>query len=167
MTQETFLPVVATENGKIVYLVGGRKPYPASKKWNPIWWLGNEWDPDPPDWSMPGSSMWLRRINWWFRNPFHNFGRYVLGVGDKNYKVIFERLPPKDAINQPMGLERASLVFDDGKTLPWFFYGGKYFNFYWGWQPTGFAGLKLNKWALLAAPIAPLLFLGLLIRRWV
>jgi len=167
MTQELFFPMVEFENDKLVWVVNWRKPYPLSKKLNPIWWFQNEWDPNPPDWSMPDSPMWLRRFNWWFRNPFHNFGRYVLGVGDQNYRVLFHKAPPKSVDHQPIGLEHASLIFANGKKLPWYFYASKNVSVYWGWQPTGFAGLKLNRWGLVLAPFVPFLYLGLVIRRFI
>ena len=72
-------------------LVHWREKIQLSKKLNLLWWCGNDWDKSPPAWSMPGCEEWLRRLNWWFRNPFHNFGRYVLGVGDQNYIVRITR----------------------------------------------------------------------------
>ena len=46
-------------------------------------------------------------------------------------------------------------MLSDGRKLPWHAYGSEKFVFYWGWQPTGFGGLKLNRWSLLLAPLAP------------
>jgi hypothetical protein len=148
-----------------VMLVDWREKVQLSKKLNLLWWCGNDWDKSPPAWSMPGCEEWLRRLNWWFRNPFHNFGRYVLGVGDQNYIVRITRRDDQFPNGDLKGWEIGEISLSKGRTLPWYSYGSEKFVFYWGWQPTGFGGLKLNRWSILLAPIAPLLFAGLVLRR--
>lgn len=129
--------------------VDGRMPKPAAQKLNPLWWVVNDWDKVPPDWSLPGNSEWLRAVNWWWRNPFHNMGRYVLGVGDQNYWVHITRRDGYKTLTDSKGFshqdlygwEIGELVLDDGARLPWFAYGSDKAVFYAGWQPTGFAGI--------------------------
>lgn len=103
--------------------------------------------------SRPGNSEWLRAVNWWWRNPFHNMGRYVLGVGDQNYWVHITRRDGYKTLTDSKGFsyqdlygwEIGEFVLDDGARLPWFAYGSDKAVFYAGWQPTGFAGIKLNR----------------------
>lgn len=102
--------------------VDGRMPKPAAQKLNPLWWVVNDWDKVPPDWSLPGNSEWLRAVNWWWRNPFHNMGRYVLGVGDQNYWVHITRRDGYKTLTDSKGFshqdlygwEIGELVLDDG-----------------------------------------------------
>jgi hypothetical protein len=60
---------------------------PIWKKFNPVWWLLNDDEPDPPDWQLPGKPYVIRQLSWYARNPFQNFGKYVFGVYDRNYTV--------------------------------------------------------------------------------
>jgi hypothetical protein len=55
---------------------------------NPVWWFLNDDEPDPPDWQLPGKPFVIRQLSWYLRNPLHNFGKYVLGVTDRNYTVV-------------------------------------------------------------------------------
>ena len=48
------------------------------KKWNPIWWAGNDDDAPPQGYSSFG---------WFLRNPFHNFMFYVLGLPMSRWRV--------------------------------------------------------------------------------
>ena len=66
--------------------VTGRVSQPIWKKLNPVWWFLNDDEPDPPDWQLPGKPFIIRQLSWYLRNPLHNFGKYVLGVVDRNYK---------------------------------------------------------------------------------
>jgi hypothetical protein len=50
--------------------------------------LLNDDEPDPPDWQLPGKPFIIRQLSWYLRNPLHNFGKYVLGVTDRNYTVV-------------------------------------------------------------------------------
>jgi hypothetical protein len=67
--------------------VTGRVKQPIWKKLNPVWWLLNDDEPDPPDWQLPGKPYFIRQLSWYARNPFQNFGKYVFGVYDRNYSV--------------------------------------------------------------------------------
>ena len=150
--------------------VDGRTPKPAAQKLNPLWWAVNDWDKLPPDWSLPGKPEWLRAFNWWWRNPFHNGGRYVLGVGDRNYWVHITRRDGYKALTNSEGFsyqdlygwEIGEIILNDGAALPWFAYGSDTAVFYAGWQPTGFAGIKFNRRALWFSPTLPLLFLAMI-----
>ena len=52
-------------------------------KLNPVWWAENSDEPVPPKWYKPEDRH--RVMKWHFRNPFHNFGNYVIGVADKEF----------------------------------------------------------------------------------
>ena len=52
-------------------------------KLNPVWWVKNSDEPVPPEWYKPDDRH--RVMKWHFRNPFHNFGNYVIGVADKKF----------------------------------------------------------------------------------
>lgn len=108
-------------------------------KLNPVWWFGNIDDPTPPEWYRPHSKH--RTFLWRFRNPFHNFDHYVIGVADKSFKRS-GRWPKRNS--NPNGgwdfeLARRRLVL-----LPFFSYQRGRFNFYFGWRERGDFGLKLN-----------------------
>ena len=68
--------------------VTGRVRQPIWIKLNPVWWFLNDDEPDPPEWQLPGKPFVLRQLSWYLRNPLHNFGKYVLGVRDRNYTVV-------------------------------------------------------------------------------
>lgn len=54
-------------------------------KINPIWWFGNDPEPDAPEWLLPGKPEWFRQFWWHIRNPLNNFARYVVGVEDRAF----------------------------------------------------------------------------------
>jgi hypothetical protein len=68
--------------------ISGRIPQPIWNKLNPVWWFLNDDEPDPPDWQLPGKPYLLRQLSWYVRNPLQNFGKYVLGICDRNYTVV-------------------------------------------------------------------------------
>ena len=103
--------------------VTGRTENPNKKSF--VWWFKNDWDPLPPDWSLPNSPMWLRKINWWFRNPMENFQRYVVGICDKNYTFYTVRC---DGFTKDGELDGWELGYT--KCLPWISYNSKNFVFY-------------------------------------
>jgi hypothetical protein len=108
-------------------------------KFNPIWWFGNTDEPNPPGWYLPGHE--FREFKWRLRNPFHNFGNYIIGFVDKE-TARSGRYP--DLIGNPNGgwnftiikCKRLRLIFVDYK------YGR--FEFYFGWRERGNFGIKLN-----------------------
>ena len=62
----------------------GLPKIPFYDKLNPVWWLENADDPIPPAWYRPGDPH--RGLKWSFRNPFHNFDHYVIGIADKTFE---------------------------------------------------------------------------------
>jgi hypothetical protein len=68
--------------------VSGRTKKPLSQKLNPLWWLKNDFEPDPPAWYMPGKPQWRRVVMWYLRNPLQNFNAYVIGVKDRDYTIV-------------------------------------------------------------------------------
>lgn len=114
-------------------------PPGGTQKWNPVWWLGNADDPEPPDWYRPYSP--FRGVQWQLRNPFHNFTFYVIGVKDSD----FIRWG-----NEPEGVFRREggwnwCVIQKGwLRLPFVSYEGERMKFYALWREHGNFGLKLN-----------------------
>jgi hypothetical protein len=104
--------------------------YPWYKKINPIWWLGNANDavdsfnedgtPSHPNFH-PTKPLWIRKILWACRNPFHNLFFFVIGLEDHtevvNYGKMFPQPPQKWNI-----------------ILPWICYKGKKWEWYAGWR---------------------------------
>ena len=108
-------------------------------KLNPVWWLENSDEPVPPAWYLPADPH--RITKWYFRNPFHNFTFYVIGIADKK-SVRSGRYP--DVIANPnsgwnFAVSRRKIIF-----LPFTCYQHGKFEFYFGWHPRGNFGIKLN-----------------------
>ncbi len=108
-------------------------------KLNPVWWLENADDPVPPTWYRPNDKH--RAMKWRFRNPFHNFDNYVIGVADKNF-VRSGRYPKQNS--NPHGgwnfaMARRKLVL-----LPFVSYNRSWIAFYFGWREHGAFGVKIN-----------------------
>jgi hypothetical protein len=111
----------------------------AWQKFNPVWWLENSDDPVPPAWYLPDNKH--RVTKWHFRNPFHNFDFYVIGVADKKF-TRSGRYP--DVIANPHGgwnfaVARCKIIL-----LPFVSYQRGKFEFYLGWRERGDFGTKLN-----------------------
>lgn len=108
-------------------------------KLNPVWWLKNQDDPKPPDWYKPGGKH--RNLKWNFRNPFHNFDFYIIGVADKKF-ARSGRFPESNS--DPRGgwdFEAARYKF---VWLPFISYHRPKFDFYLGWRERGNFGIKFN-----------------------
>jgi hypothetical protein len=108
-------------------------------KLNPVWWVENSDEPVPPEWYKPADQH--RVMKWHFRNPFHNFDNYVIGVADKKF-VRSGKYPERNS--SPHGgwdfeVARRKMVL-----LPFISYQRSGFNFYFGWRERGNFGIKLN-----------------------
>lgn len=132
--------------------VSGRTPIPLSKKINPLWWFGNDTEQtvDQAKWFMSGKPEWLRWLCWQVRNPLQNFRAFVAGVQDRNYTVI-GRAPvltvQRNDLPPPINEGFQWCVIHLAIPLPFVSYSGSTFVWYFGWQPTGFFGVKFNiKW---------------------
>lgn len=127
--------------------VTGRTRQPIWIKMNPVWWFLNDDEPDPPEWQLPGKPYIIRQLSWYLRNPLQNFGKYVLGVADRNYAVVG---------TAPIFATTWSDVDPDRKgwkvstirvaplRLPFVSYENEYLIWYAGWQWSGFFGFKFN-----------------------
>jgi len=115
-------------------------------KFNPVWWLENCDEPTPPDWYRPNSPR--RAMLWRFRNPFHNFDNYVLGIADKPFRRS-GRWPERNS--SPRGGWDFEVARRRLALLPFFSYQRGRFNFYCGWRERGNFGIKLN-WSAPAGP---------------
>jgi len=132
--------------------VTGRTPVSLGKKLNPLWWFGNDAEQtvDEAPWYHPEWPEWRRYLYWnAFRNPLQNFRSFVIGVQDRNYEVevIAGNSDPmvvqRDDVGE-LGWQIAVLEFASGVWLPFISYSGRRLVLQIGWQPTGFATLKLN-----------------------
>ena len=108
-------------------------------KLNPVWWVKNSDEPVPPEWYKPDDRH--RAMKWRFRNPFHNFSYYVVGVADKEF-VRSSKYPGRNS-RSPGGWDfavaRRRIVL-----LPFISCRRGGFNFYFGWRERGNFGIKLN-----------------------
>ena len=127
--------------------VTGRVRQPIWIKLNPVWWFLNDDEPDPPEWQLPEKPFVLRQLSWYLRNPLHNFGKYVLGVRDRNYTVV-GAAPVYATIWSDVDPAktgwRVSTIYLDGLRLPFVSYENDSVIWYAGWQWSGFFGFKLN-----------------------
>jgi hypothetical protein len=127
--------------------VHGRVAHPIWIKFNPVWWLLNDDEPDPPDWQLPGKPYLIRQLSWYARNPLQNFGNYVVGVHDRNYTVI--GTAPVYATNWSdfapnMQGWKTSTIQLGALRLPFVSYENEHILWYAGWQWSGFFGFKFN-----------------------
>jgi hypothetical protein len=108
-------------------------------KLNPVWWLENSDEPVPPKWYKPDDKH--RVMKWHFRNPFHNFSFYVIGVADKEF-VRSGKYPERNSKTRggwDFAVARRKTIL-----LPFLSYQCGGFNFYFGWRERGNFGVKLN-----------------------
>jgi hypothetical protein len=127
--------------------VSGRMTQPVWKKLNPVWWFLNDDEPDPPDWQLPGKPYLIRQLSWYARNPLQNFGRYVIGVSDRNYTVIGAAPVYANTWSdvEPSGTGwKTSMIYIGWLRLPYVSYESEHVIWYAGWQWWGFFGFKFN-----------------------
>jgi hypothetical protein len=111
------------------------------QKLNPVWWLGNADDPKPPKTYRPGKR--TRKLTWYFRNPFHNFTFYVIGIEDKVHLRVGRYA---DRVENPNGGWNWAVCRYQWLRLPFIDYHRGRFEFYIGWRNGGNFGMKLNLW---------------------
>ena len=110
------------------------------QKVNPLWWIASG---EPPGVYEPHSRM--RRIDWFFRNPLHNFSFYVIGVSDHVNSSAFHRYGkyPSDNFAPKPGWN-VCVIHYHWLRLPYVAYWNPRVSFYAGWRLAGEFGLKLN-----------------------
>ena len=111
----------------------------AGLKLNPQFWLENIDDPLPSAAFIPDDPG--RVDKWYWRNPFHNFTFYVIGLADLRFERI--GLCPRDNFNRQEGwnwcvarygfLEVPFISFKNGRLQAYF-----------GWRERGNFGIKFN-----------------------
>jgi hypothetical protein len=112
---------------------------PIYHKLNPFWWFMNVDDPNPPAWFSPDSN--CRRVKWFLRNPFHNFGFYVIGIADHE----FVRSGGYPGLNSdPDGGWNFAVSKYKWRRLPYASYWRGRFEFYIGWRNRGNFGIKIS-----------------------
>ena len=133
--------------------VYGRETY-ASWLWNfnIFWWFMNDGEPTAPPWYRPdwwkdSYPQWALNILWYIRNPLQNFGKYVMGVTDKNY-VIIGSAPILASTMEDVGgygFKWHVILLYGWIPLPFASFNGPNWMWYAGWQWWGFFGFKLNR----------------------
>jgi len=108
-------------------------------KINPVWWLQNIDDKEPPPEYLPNNK--CRKFWYSIRNPFHNFTFYVIGIADRRFEIsgtytehVFN---PHDGFN--FTVSRCGPFL-----LPFVSYKKDHVKLYIGWRPDGNFGLKFN-----------------------
>jgi hypothetical protein len=127
--------------------VSGRVRQSIWKRLNPVWWFLNVDEPDPPDWQLPGKPFIIRQLSWYLRNPLHNFGKYVLGVADRNYTVVGAAPVYATSWSDVDPIKtgwKISTIHIDGLRLPFVSYENNSVIWYAGWQWSGVFGLKFK-----------------------
>ena len=114
------------------------------QKINPIFWFQNDEGIDPA--YMPGSAPWVRSIEWWLRNPFWNFFKYVVGVEDRHI-IVTGPQPVFATVWSDVGSTgyKWSIIKVGILRLPFVSYSGTHWLWYLGWLPSGGRlGVKIN-----------------------
>jgi len=120
-------------------------------KLNPIWWIGNDEDPVPPDWYRPGEK--FRKTLWYLRNPLHNFTNYVIGVKDLSNKRGWSRCGEyPEMVFSPQKGWNFSVIHYGMLRLPFVSYWNAHYKFYIGWRDRGNFGVKINRSSTTIAP---------------
>ena len=109
------------------------------EKINPFWWFGNSDEPVPPAWFKPDEKG--RALKWFWRNPFHNFTHYIIGVADKTH-LRSGRYPER--VSNPNGGWNFTIGRYGVLPLPYISYRRGKFEFYFGWGVRGNFGIKIN-----------------------
>ena len=108
-------------------------------KLNPVWWFENSDEPVPPAWYLPDDQH--RVTKWHFRNPFHNFDFYVIGVADKTF-ARSGHYPERNS--DPHGGWDFELARRKLALLPFVSYERHWCTFYLGWREHGAFGLEFR-----------------------
>jgi hypothetical protein len=128
--------------------VTGREKQPLTKKINPLWWFANDEEPEPYPGLYPNWPQWLRKTAWALRNPLQNFGKYVVGVYDRDYTVTGDAPVLATTWLDLPGTPRTGFKFSTVHVgwlrLPFVSYAGTHVLWYAGWQWWGFFGFKFN-----------------------
>lgn len=129
----------------MIEMYGAKRTISFWKKFNPLWWIGNEddgWYGDDK-WRNGRKKTLLLALIWFFRNPFHNFTFYVIGVSDKPRSFRYTKEWGKSD-----GFSFFHVTADAGALkgvpLPMVAYVGKKRGWYVGWRPYGSFGISLN-----------------------
>ena len=123
-----------------VRMVAVEKPdVTLAHKLDPVWWLKNSDDPQPPAWYRPHDKH--RKAKWALRNPLHNFEFYVIGVADKT-TVRKGWYPPQNT--KPCGGPDFQITEYGHLRFPYFSYQNSWMRFNWGYRERGNYCLELH-----------------------
>jgi hypothetical protein len=125
---------VASSGSKTTYSI------PISLKLNPLWWFATS---KPPVDYKPNYA--LRRLDWFFRNPLHNFTFYVIGISDHFGERAYHRYGthPNDNFSPTPGWNFCVIHYH-WLRLPFIAYWNPHMSFYFGWRLAGEFGVKIN-----------------------
>lgn len=110
-----------------------------SDKLNPQFWFENVDDPLPPENYLVDDPQRVEK--WYWRNPFHNFTFYVIGIADQSFDR--QGLCPADVFN-PNGGWNWAVSKKDWLRLPFISFENDRISTYFGWRNGGNFGIKLN-----------------------
>lgn len=87
------------------------------------------WNPERKD------TLWVR-VQWWFRNPFHNLTHHVWGIYGKPFtsRKVYVR-----------GSLTKSVRELDGKSYPYWNFNNGAWEWYIGWRSSGAVGVALRR----------------------
>jgi len=150
-----------------------KRKIPWRKKLNPLWWCGNEDDPEPPEWFEPTGLDHERRNRWRMRNPGHNLMWYVFGVADQEFRrygiapdnvftphgrwnvtiILRRRFPAGLVFLLALALSDLPAAADAAVAavtvlyglLPFVSYRGRKWKWYVGWRERGALGGKVAR----------------------
>lgn len=123
-------------------------------KIQPWWWLYNTDEPNPPAWYKPGSDELVRMSLWYVRNFAQNFGRYVVGVCDRDYDV-YGQTPVDVTDMRDLDLTgwKTSTIHIGVLRLPYVSYTGTRVQWHVGWEPRGNLATKFIVMGLGESPV--------------
>lgn len=127
-------------------IITDRTPIAWTKKINPWWWLWNDVQPFPDPGQVKHTG-WLGQLEWWVRNPCANFVGFVIGVNDRNYRIIGTAPVWAGSLRDVGRTGWKWSVIDIGLGLPFISYAGVHWEFYLGWRFSGGFGLKIIRHA--------------------
>jgi hypothetical protein len=114
------------------------------KRISPWFWIGNIDDPWPPpqfDTVIAGWPEWKIWLWWHWRNPFHNFTRYTIGLCGRDI-TVHSRWPGE--MFAPSGYNWFIVEYK-WLRMPGLSYYGDTWRWYIGWLDSGQFGLEFRK----------------------
>lgn len=109
---------------------------------NPLFWFKNIDEPWPPEHyasKIAGWPNWKVHLWWWFRNPFHNFNYYTIGVAGRDIEIKGRYI----SMFAPSGWNWLIVKYKWIR-LPYFSYLDGETKIYLGWGDSGQFGIEIK-----------------------